>query len=220
MIEFRNIAKYYDGQSVLRNINIKIEKGELVYITGHSGAGKSTFLKLIYAAEMPEEGEISVGDFYFPTMKESDIPKLRRSIGIVFQDFKLKNDLTVFENVALPLQIRGMSEKEIRTTVHEALRKVHLRHKVEAFPKTLSGGEQQRVVIARAVVANPMVVLADEPTGNLDEEISQDIMAIFREIHLQGTTVVIATHFQDMFRKSGRRVIRLDAGNILAEEVG
>lgn len=220
MIEFKNVAKYYDGQSVLRNINLKVDKGEMVYITGHSGAGKSTLLKLIYAAEMPDEGEITIGDFHFPTMKEREIPELRRSIGIVFQDFKLKNDLTVYENVALPLQIRGVAEKEVKAIVHDALRRVHLRHKVDTFPKTLSGGEQQRVVIARAVVANPLVVLADEPTGNLDEEIARDIMAIFHDIHLQGTTVVIATHFQEMFRKSGRRVIKLDAGNIIGEEVG
>lgn len=220
MIEFKNVAKYYDGQSVLRNINFKVDKGEMLFITGHSGAGKSTLLKLIYAAEMPDEGEITISDFHFPTMKEREIPQLRQSIGIVFQDFKLKNDLTVYENVALPLQIRGVAEKEVKAIVHEALRKVHLRHKVDVFPKTLSGGEQQRVVIARAVVANPLVVLADEPTGNLDEEIARDIMAIFHDIHLQGTTVVIATHFQHMFRRTGRRVIKLDAGNIIGEEVG
>lgn len=220
MIAFKNVAKYYDGQSVLRNINFRVEKGEMVFVTGHSGAGKTTLLKLIYAEEMPDEGEITIGAFHFPSMKEREIPALRRSIGIVFQDFKLKNDLTVYENVALPLQIRGMKERELKPLVLEALRKVHLRHKIDVFPKTLSGGEQQRIVIARAIVANPLVVLADEPTGNLDEEIAQDIISIFNEIHLQGTTVVIATHFQDMYRRTGSRVVRLDTGNIISEEVG
>ncbi len=220
MIEFKNVAKYYDGQSVLRNISFKVDRREMIFVTGHSGAGKTTLLKLIYAEEMPDEGEITIGDFHFPHMKEHEIPALRRSIGIVFQDFKLKNDLTVFENVALPLQIRGMRDRDVKPSVLEALRKVHLRHKIDVFPKTLSGGEQQRIVIARAIVANPLVILADEPTGNLDEEIAQDIISIFHEIHLQGTTVVIATHFQDMYRRTGSRVIRLDTGNIIGEEVG
>ncbi|HMK43784.1 MAG TPA: cell division ATP-binding protein FtsE [Dissulfurispiraceae bacterium] len=220
MIEFKNVAKYYDGQSVLRNISFRIEKGELVFITGHSGAGKTTLLKLIYAAEAPDEGEITIGNFHFPAMKERQIPELRRTIGVVFQDFKLKNDLTVYENVALPLHVRGMAEREVKPLVQEALRRVHLRHKIDVFPKTLSGGEQQRIVIARATVANPVVVLADEPTGNLDEEIARDIMTLFKEIHLQGTTVIIATHFQEMFRRTGRRVIRLDTGSIIGEEVG
>ncbi len=220
MIEFKNVAKYYDGQSVLRNISFKVDKREMIFVTGHSGAGKTTLLKLIYAEEMPDEGEITIGDFHFPNMKEREIPALRRSIGIVFQDFKLKNDLTVFENVALPLQICGMRDRDVKPSVLEALRKVHLRHKIDVFPKTLSGGEQQRIVIARAIVAKPLVILADEPTGNLDEEIAQDIISIFHEIHLQGTTVVIATHFQDMYRRTGSRVIRLDTGNIVGEEVG
>lgn len=220
MIAFQNVSKYYEQQTVLRNISFTIQKGEMSFITGPSGAGKSTLLKLIYLAEWPDEGDISVGDFHSVSLKRSDIPILRRSIGVVFQDFKLINNLTVFDNIALSLRIRGIKERDIKSRVSDALKKVYLRHLSESFPKSLSGGEQQRIAIARAIVAEPLVILADEPTGNLDPNTAIDIIRLFRDINLQGTTILIATHNKELFRGTGKRVLKLDGGNLIGEEVG
>jgi cell division transport system ATP-binding protein len=220
MISFQKVSKFYDHQTVLRNITFTAEKGSMAFITGHSGAGKSTLLKLLYLAEWPDEGEIVLGDFNLSSLKMSRIPALRRSVGVVFQDFKLIKTLSVFDNVALALRIRGEHEKEIKNLVSEALKLVQLRHKSDSYPGGLSGGEQQRVVIARAIVAKPQVILADEPTGNLDPNTATDIIKLFREINLQGTTVLIATHNRELFRGTGQRVIRLDNGNFSGEEVG
>lgn len=220
MITFQNVSKFYDYQTVLRNITLTVEKGEMAFITGPSGAGKSTLLKLMYLAEHPDEGDITVGDFHLASLKESDIPSLRRSIGVVFQDFKLINNLTVFHNVALALRIRGIKEKEIKNMVSNALKLVHLRHLSDSFPRSLSGGEQQRVVIARAIVAEPLVILADEPTGNLDPNTATGIIRLFREINLQGSTILIATHNRELFKDTGNRVLKLDSGNIAGEEPG
>jgi len=220
MIIFKNVSKFFDSQTVLRNINFYIDRGEMAFVTGPSGAGKSTLLKLIYLDEWPDEGEITVGDFHLTSLKLSKIPLLRRSIGAVFQDFKLINNLTIFDNVALSLRVRGINEKDIKTPVHEALKKVHLRHKVEDYPQMLSGGEQQRVAIARAIVAEPMLILADEPTGNLDPDTAAGISRMFREINIQGTTVIIATHNKELFKGSGKKVFKLDAGHLIGEEVG
>lgn len=219
MITFSNVSKYYDKQTVLRSISLTVDKGEMVFITGPSGAGKSTLLKLMYLAEWPDEGEVIVGDFNVTAMRESHIPRLRRSVGVVFQDFKLINNITVYDNVALALRIRGVPEKDLRNVVSESLRMVHLRHKAESYPLGLSGGEQQRVVIARAIAAEPQVILADEPTGNLDPNTAMDIVKLFREVNIQGTTVLIATHNRELFRNSGKRVFKLDGG-ALTEEVG
>ncbi len=219
MIHFEGVSKIYDNQLAIKEVTLSIEKGELVFITGPSGAGKTTLLKLIYAQERPDKGRIVVGNFDLSKIRQKRIPELRRQIGIVFQDFRLIDTKTAFENVAMPLRIRGLSDSELRDLVYEAFRLVNLRHKMDAYPPTLSGGEQQRVAIARAIVAEPQILLADEPTGNLDPENTKAIMEIFKEINARGTTVVIATHNPDLYTHSGRRVFRLSEGELLGVEV-
>jgi cell division transport system ATP-binding protein len=219
MIAFENVSKFYDHNTVLKNVTFAIEKGEMAFITGPSGAGKSTLLKLMYMAELPDEGEIIIDDIGLSSLGMSKIPLLRRNIGVVFQDFKLINNLTVFDNVALALHIRGLSEKQIRSLSSEALKKVNLRHLSDSYPKSLSGGEQQRVAIARAIVGDPVVLLADEPTGNLDPNTSLDIMTLFRGLNEQGTTILIATHNRELLRNTGKRTLRLDGGTLTQEKV-
>ncbi len=220
MIHFQDVSKFYETTTALRNINLSIEKGEMAFITGPSGAGKTTLLKLIYAADFPDRGVISINEWSTDRLDGSSIPLLRRSIGIVFQDFRLLLNKNVFDNVALALRIRNISEKEVKAQCLEALRMVNLRHKTDSLPSTLSGGEQQRVVIARAIAADPVILLADEPTGNLDPDTAQGIMRIFREINARGTTVLIATHNRDLFRETGKRIIRLEGGTIVGEDRG
>ncbi len=220
MIQFREVTKKYDNHLALQDITISIEKGEMAFLTGPSGSGKTTLLKLVYMAERPDAGSISVAGWETEEMKESSIPILRRNIGVVFQDFRLLDNRTVFENVALALRIRGTGEKEVKSKVNEALKEVNLRHKYDAYPKALSGGEQQRVVIARAIVAEPAVVLADEPTGNLDPATAEGVMKTFKEINARGTTVLIATHNRDLFTHTGRRVFTLSEGNLVSEGLG
>ncbi|HWR89163.1 MAG TPA: cell division ATP-binding protein FtsE [Dissulfurispiraceae bacterium] len=220
MVTFENVTKYFDKQVILRNITFSVEKGEMAFLTGPTGAGKSTLLKLMYRAERPDEGDITVGNFHLASMKMSEVPRLRRTIGVVFQDFKLIDNLTIFDNVALALRIRGMNEVEIKTTVFETLKRVYLRHLADGYPPRVSGGEQQRTVIARAIVARPQYLFADEPTGNLDPNTALDIMKLFQEINIQGTTVIIATHNRELYRYSGKRVIRLTGGAIAGEEIG
>ncbi len=220
MISFQNVSKFYDYHTVLRNISFNISKGEMAFITGPSGAGKSTLLKLIYLAEKADDGDIIVDDLHLAKLAKSRIPDLRRKIGVVFQDFKLLNNLSVFDNVAISLRIRGIGEREIKDRVSEALKRVHLRHLAKEFPKDLSGGEQQRVAIGRAIVAEPKVILADEPTGNLDPNTALDIIKLFKEINMQGTTILIATHNKELFRNTGMRILKLDNGNLIGEETG
>lgn len=220
MIQFSNVSKYYDEQVVLKDITFTVDKGELVYITGPSGAGKTTLLKLIYRAERPDEGHIFVAGWDVGELKQRTIPFLRRNVGIVFQDFRLLFNKTVFDNVALALKIHGLHPREIKEEVNEVLDDVGLRHKAHVLPQHLSGGEQQRVVIARAMVSKPSVLLADEPTGNLDPDSSQAIMKLFREINARGTTVLIATHHRDLFMGTGRRVIYLKDTRIEREAIG
>lgn len=212
MITFNNISKSYDNLTILRHITFHIHKGEMVFVTGPTGSGKTTLLKLIFHAERPDEGEIKVGDFNVTSLRQSEIPYLRRNIGIIFQDFKLIDNMTVFDNIALSLRIRNA--KDIKNLVHEALKKVHLRHKADRYPKILSGGEQQRVAIARAIAARPELMLADEPTANLDPNTATAIMQLITEINLQGTTVIIATHYRELFRNTWKRIFRLDEGNL------
>ncbi len=219
MIHFQNVTKEYENQTALKDITMSVEKGEMVFVTGPSGSGKSTLLKLIYLAEQPDEGTISVGAWNSADLADSHIPFLRRTIGVVFQDFRLLENRTVFENVSLALRILGTGEREVKTRVAEALKTVNLRHKADSYPRKLSGGEQQRVVIARAIVANPAVVLADEPTGNLDVDTADSVMRTFKEIHARGTTIVIATHNRELYRNSGKRVLRLLEGSFIGEEV-
>ncbi len=220
MIHFSDVSKEYENQTALRNITFSVDKGEMVFITGPSGSGKTTLLKLIYLAERADRGSLSVAGFDVDQLRESSIPALRRHIGIVFQDFRLLSNRNVFENVALVLRIRGVGEKETKGRVFEALKTVNLRHKADAFPRKLSGGEQQRVVIARAIVADPTVLLADEPTGNLDPDTAEGVMRTFKEINAKGTTVLIATHNRELYKNTGRKVIRLDTGSLVGEEKG
>ncbi len=220
MISFKQVSKYYDTTTALRNINLFIEKGETAFITGPSGAGKTTLMRMVYAAEFPDSGRVTVAEWDTYGLSGSSIPKLRRSIGIVFQDFRLLLNRNVFDNVALALRVRKVPEREVKPLVLEALKMVNLRHKTDSFPAALSGGEQQRVVIARAVVGDPIIVLADEPTGNLDPDTATGIMRIFREINARGTTILVATHNKELFRNTGKRVVRLDNGDIVSEEAG
>ena len=219
MITFQNVSKYYESETVLRSVSFSVQKGEMAFITGPTGAGKSTLLKLLYLSEYPDEGDIVIGDFHLASLKPSWIPLLRRNIGVVFQDFKLINNLSVFDNVALTLRIKGFSEKDIKSTVFNALKKVHLRYKADSYPKKLSGGEQQRAAIARAIASEPLFILADEPTGNLDPNTTVDIMRLFLDINIQGTTILIATHNRELFRDSGKRVLKLDRG-VMTEDGG
>ena len=220
MIQLSNVSKYYDNEAVLKDISFFVDKGDLVYITGPSGAGKTTLLKLIYRAERPDEGSIHVAGWDVGELKQSTIPYLRRNIGVVFQDFKLLFNRNVFDNAALALRIHGLHPDEIKETVNEVLKDIGLRHKAHEFPQHLSGGEQQRVVIARAMVSKPTVLLADEPTGNLDPDTAQMIIKLFKEINARGTTVVIATQHSDLFNNTGRRVIHLKGGELTKESIG
>lgn len=218
MIAFENVSKFYNNNTVLRNITFTVQKGEMVFITGPSGAGKSTLLKLMYMSELPDEGEIMIDDVRLSSVKMSQIPSLRRRIGVVFQDFKLLNNLTVFDNVALALRIRSVSEKAARSLSSEALRKVNLRHLADSYPRSLSGGEQQRVAIARAILGGPAVLLADEPTGNLDPDTSLEILRLFRDLNHQGATILIATHNRELLRDTRRRILKLENGTFAGEE--
>jgi cell division transport system ATP-binding protein len=220
MIEFQGVSKYYDTTTALRSINLSIEKAEMAFVTGPSGAGKTTLMKLIYAAELPDSGRVTIAEWETGSLSGSSIPKLRRSIGIVFQDFRLLLNRNVFDNVALALRVRRTPEREVKSQVLDALKMVNLRHKTDSYPSALSGGEQQRVVIARAIAGDPIIVLADEPTGNLDPDTAAGIMRIFRDINAKGTTILIATHNRELFRNTGKRVIRLDNGDIVSEEKG
>ncbi len=220
MIHFQNVTKDYDNQTAIKDISFSVDKGEMIFITGPSGSGKSTLLKLIYLAEKPDNGDIIIEGWETSGLKESSIPFVRRNIGIVFQDFRLLENRTVFENVALALRIRGIGEKETKIRAYDALKTVNLRHKSDSYPKTLSGGEQQRVVIARAIVAEPTILLADEPTGNLDADTAEGVARIFKGIHAKGTTILIATHNRALYRNTGKRVLRLDSGVLVGEERG
>lgn len=220
MISFQKVTKDYDSQTALRNISFQVDKGEMIFLAGPSGSGKSTLLKLIYLAENPDSGDITIAGTETAHLKESAIPFVRRNIGIVFQDFRLLENKTVFENIALALRIRGIGEKETKIRTYDALKTVNLRHKAGSYPRTLSGGEQQRVVIARAVVTEPVILLADEPTGNLDPDTASGVARIFKEIHARGTTILIATHNRELYRNTGKRVLKLDSGNLVGEEIG
>jgi len=220
MIHFQEVSKHYNNQTALRKITFSIEKGDLVFVTGQSGSGKTTLLKLIYLAEKPDEGNISIAGREIEKLKESDIPVLRRNIGVVFQDFRLLNNRNVFENVALALRIRGVNDKDLKIRVFESLKIVNLRHRADSYIDELSGGEQQRVAIARAIVSEPTIILADEPTGNVDPDTSTGIIRTLNDINARGVTILIATHNRELFRHSGRRVLRLDNGDLTGEEIG
>jgi cell division transport system ATP-binding protein len=215
MIQLYNICKSYskDG-SALEDVNLKIPKGDFVYITGPSGAGKSTLMKLLYVAERPTRGQILINGQNVTRMGVAKVPYLRRQLGIVFQDFKLIQSRTIFENVAFPLEVRGRKRYEVGKKVYQMLKNVGLEHKLTKHPLELSGGEQQRVAIARALVMEPLVLLADEPTGNLDPEVTLEIMDLFKGANARGTTVLIATHDREMIRRFPRRQICLEHGRM------
>lgn len=219
LIEMKGVAKkYHRSTTALRDINVSINPGEFVYIVGPSGAGKSSFIKLLYREEKVSAGTLKVGEFNLTKMKKRQIPILRRSIGVVFQDYKLLPKKTVFENVAYAMQVIGEKPREIKKRVPEVLELVGLKHKMRSFPDQLSGGEQQRVAIARAIVNNPKVLIADEATGNLDPEISWEIMQLLERINLQGTTVLMATHNKQIVDNLRHRVIAIEEGRIVRDE--
>ncbi|OUM94993.1 MAG: cell division ATP-binding protein FtsE [Thermobacillus sp. ZCTH02-B1] len=219
MIEMRDVWKIYpDGSQALRGVSVLIERNEFVYIVGPSGAGKSTFMKLIYREEVPTRGEISVNGFNIGKLKPRKIPYIRRNIGVVFQDFRLLPKLTVYENVAFAMEVIEAPRRLIRKRVMEVLELVGLKSKANSLPAQLSGGEQQRVAIARAIVNNPAVIVADEPTGNLDPETSWGIMNLLEEIHFRGATIVMATHNKEIVNTLRKRVIAIENGVIVRDE--
>lgn len=218
MIEFRDVHKTYEtGNEALKGVSVKIEEGEFVFIVGASGAGKSTFLKLIMREEVPTSGEVIVSNFKLSKLKRRQIPYLRRAMGIVFQDFRLINTMTVFDNVAFAMRVVGASHREIRKRVPYVLGLVGLQNKAKNFPMELSGGEQQRIGLARALVNNPSLIIADEPTGNIDPELSYEIMELLTEINRRGTTVLVVTHDHELIKSFGRRVIEIRDGLVTAD---
>lgn len=219
MIEMENVYKKYPNGVVAANgISVQIKQGEFVYVVGPSGAGKSTFIKMMYREEVPTKGSIIIDGINLAKMKESRVPYLRRQIGVVFQDYKLLPTLTVFENIAFAMEVIEEHPAQIKKRVMETLDLVGLKHKARMLPTELSGGEQQRVSIARSIVNSPKVMIADEPTGNLDPETSWDIMNIFDEINRRGTTVVMATHNKDIVNRIKHRVIAIESGTISRDE--
>ncbi len=221
LIEFRGVYKAYDnGTKALADVNLKIDKGEFVFVVGASGAGKSTFIKLIIHEEKPNAGEIRVGDFNLTRLKRRNVPKLRRTMGIVFQDFRLIRNMTVFDNVAFAMRVVGASKRDIRKRVSYALNIVGLNEKARNFPDELSGGEQQRVALARALVNNPTMIIADEPTGNVDPTMSYEIVDLLTEINKRGTTVIMVTHEHQLVRDFGHRVVMIENGQIVADNAG
>ncbi len=220
MIRFDNVSKRYDnGFESLSRINFVVESGEMLFLTGHSGAGKSTLMKLIMQMERPSNGQITVDGHDLNRMSSSQIPYYRRNIGVVFQNHQLLFDRSVFDNVALPLQISGLPHHEIGRRVRAALDKVSLLEKERLNPIVLSGGEQQRVGIARAVVNKPTMLLADEPTGNLDPELSEEIMTLFRQFNEVGVTVLIASHDVELLKRMNKRILGLVEGKLVHDGV-
>lgn len=219
MIEMEDVYKKYPNGVVAANgINVSIKQGEFVYVVGPSGAGKSTFIKMMYREEKPSKGSIMINGVNLAKLKESRVPTFRRNLGVVFQDFKLLPKLTVYENVAFALEVIEESPKYIKKRVMEVLDLVGLKHKSRMLPTELSGGEQQRVSIARSIVNSPKVMIADEPTGNLDPETSWEIMRIFEEINTRGTTIVMATHNREIVNTIRHRVIAIENGQIIRDE--
>ncbi|HMU54931.1 MAG TPA: cell division ATP-binding protein FtsE [Nitrospira sp.] len=218
MIELIRVSKQYDRRPALSNVTLEIEKGEFVLLMGASGAGKSTLLRMLIGAERPDDGQVFVYGKNVAALKQRDIPYLRRKVGTVFQDFRLLPKKTVFDNVALPLLVQGVSTQDIRRKVTEALRAVGVEHKRDQLPVVLSTGEQQRVCIARAIVNGPVVLLADEPTGNLDPGLTAEIIELFKLINARGTTVVVATHDPQVMAQVKRRVITLSQGTLAPEQ--
>ena len=219
MIEMMNVTKRYNkGITAINNLSIQIKDGEFVYVVGPSGAGKSTFIKMMYREEKATKGRIRVGKYDLMKIKDRQIPFLRRYVGVVFQDFKLLPHKTVYENVAYAMEVIEKSPREIKRRVEDVLELVNLKHRMNNFPNELSGGEQQRVAIARAIVNTPGILIADEPTGNLDPETSMEIMDILERINEQGTTIVMATHNSQIVNEKKHRVIAIENGQIVRDQ--
>lgn len=216
MIETQSLSKTYGrGMYALRDLNLKVDKGEFAFLTGPSGAGKSTLLRLLLLEERPSEGEVIVGGRNLSTLSRDEVQAYRRTVGFVFQDFKLIPTKTIFENVSFVLRVLGQPIEQQRRATYQVLKWVGLQHRLNALPEELSGGEQQRVAIARALVNDPHLVLADEPTGNLDPDLSLEIMNLFRDMNARGTTVLVATHDRELIKWVGRRVIQLEQGQLV-----
>ena len=220
MLQFKNVTKIYDNTNVtaLDNISLEIQKGEFVFLVGHSGAGKSTLIKLITAEERPTSGEIIINDINVTNLSQKEIPYYRRTLGMVFQDFRLLENKTAIENVEFAMQIVGANRRQMRRRAPDLLGRVGLSSKAKFHPNELSGGEQQRVAIARALANSPNLIIADEPTGNLDPATSNEIMAYLEEINHNGTTVIVATHDKDIVDRMHKRVITVDDGNIVRDD--
>lgn len=218
MILFSNVYKVYkNGTKALNNINFKIDHGEFVFIIGPSGAGKSTLMKLVMREETATHGYIDVNGFNLNKLKRKQIAKYRRSLGVVFQDFRLINRMTVYDNVAFALRVTGAPNKEIKRRVPYILKLVNLLNKAKSYPEQISGGEQQRVALARALVNNPSIIIADEPTGNIDPELSENVIELLGEINKCGPTVVIVSHEHSLVRKFGKRVIAIEKGSVISD---
>ena len=219
MLRMENVSKVYPGGSVaLQDVDIHIKPGEFVFVVGPSGAGKSTFIKMLFREVLPTTGSIFVNGVDILSLTPKEIPYMRRQLGIIFQDYRLLPDRTVYENVAFAMQVIETPQRKIKRRVLNVLDLVGLRHRANAYPNELSGGEQQRIAIARAIVNDPILVIADEPTGNLDPETSWDIMEIFKEINASGTTIVMATHDKEIVDAMGKRVVAIEHGNIVRDE--
>jgi cell division transport system ATP-binding protein len=216
LIETRHLSKLYSrGLYALRDLSITVQKGEFVFLTGPSGAGKSTLLRMLLLQDRPSEGEVWVNGYHLDKLSRREIQEYRRGIGFVFQDFKLIQNRTVLENISFVPEVLGVPAAHLRRRAFQVLKWVGLQHRINAYPRDLSGGEQQRIAIARALVNEPALILADEPTGNLDPDLSLEIMNLFREINAGGTTVLVATHDRELIRLVGRRTITLDQGRVV-----
>jgi cell division transport system ATP-binding protein len=216
LIETYHLSKLYSrGVYALRDLSLSVGKGEFIFLTGPSGAGKSTLLRLLLREDLPSEGELKVAGRDLSALSRSQVQSYRRTVGFVFQDFRLIPRFTVFQNVAFVMRVLGLPLATQQRKTFQVLKWVGLQHRMNAFPEELSGGEQQRIAIARALVNDPHLILADEPTGNLDPDLSLEIMNLFREINARGTTVVVATHDRELIRRTGRRSVTLDRGRIV-----
>lgn len=215
MIQLYRVTKYYEGVPALREVSFSVDKGEFVFVTGPSGAGKTTLLKILFCAEHADEGQIIIQGLNTFRLTSSSIPYLRRNMGFVFQDYKLLPNKTVFENIALALKVVGAPYGEIDRRAYQVLKKVGMDKKQHLTPPKLSGGEQQRVAVARALVNEPLVLLADEPTGNLDPQSGQEVFRLFRDINMKGTTVIVATHDWETVRKMQRRIVMMERGRVV-----
>jgi cell division transport system ATP-binding protein len=220
MIQLYNVTKKYgsDAAAAVKDLTLQISKGEFVYITGASGAGKTTFLRMLYAAEKPSRGQILIDRQNISRIRSRQVPYLRRKVGVVFQDFKLLQSRTVYENVAFALEAQGKKRYEVSKKVYQVLKEVGLEHRLQRKPLELSGGEQQRIAIARALVVDPLILLADEPSGNLDQAVTLEIMNLFKRANARGTTVLLATHDHSLNQRFPRRVLTLDQGVLVGDQ--